>query len=514
MSKTPPWRSGWRPSLRLLVVGVVAVINLAVFGAGYAWLKIRIEAQRADLAQIYTELLGLRLQTAAAKEDLWSTALLRWGGWGQFDDVFVAHLPELSGRGARGTGVRLNPLGAARRLPGFDEDGIISALGVAAEERRAILMGDGVALPVYLDDGRPWGGAWIVTRVEFGTAAFASNLFPVFIFTTVLMTLITVAVLRRLVLDPVKGLAEASRRIEGGYLSARVAEPDRRDELAELCRGFNAMADRVEGYQAQLEWEVMEATGAARKAEQGAMIQRRLAATGELAAGIAHEINNPLGGMFNAVESLSRADLPSERRERYLDLVRGGLGRIRDTVGQVLRLAPRQTATQATGLAAPLSDALGLVRHRARTQGVRLILERGGQRHIEQSGLALELYADLPYLMGQANELGQAILNLLVNGLDALEDRRDGEIRIFLGEVQGYLCLRVHDNGSGAAASTLERAGDLFFTTKDQGKGTGLGLAHVHSVVHGHGGTIELSSELGRFFQVEIMLPIHSREEA
>ena len=98
--------------------------------------------------------------------------------------------------------------------------------------------------------------------------------------------------------------------------------------------------------------------------------------------------------------------------------------------------------------------------------------------------------------------------------LDALEGRTDGEIRIFLGKVKGQLCLRVHDNGPGAESSTLERAGDLFFTTKDQGRGTGLGLAHVHSVVHGHGGAVHLSSDLGRFFQVEILLPILARDEA
>ncbi len=103
-----------------------------------------------------------------------------------------------------------------------------------------------------------------------------------------------------------------------------------------------------------------------------AELQReKMASIGQLAAGVAHEINNPLGGMLNAVEVLGREDLEPQRREQYLELVRGGLERIRGTVGRVLRLAPRESRAEPTSVSGPLGDALGLIEHRAQTDGGR-----------------------------------------------------------------------------------------------------------------------------------------------
>ena len=104
------------------------------------------------------------------------------------------------------------------------------------------------------------------------------------------------------------------------------------------------------------------------------MTQRRLAAMGELAAGIAHEINNPLGGMRNAVESLEMGDLDPERRERYLALVDGGLSRIQGIVGKLLRFTPRSGLSEEVFLFADAArDAVALIEHRAGSEGVALV---------------------------------------------------------------------------------------------------------------------------------------------
>lgn len=233
------------------------------------------------------------------------------------------------------------------------------------------------------------------------------------------------------------------------------------------------------------------------------MTQRRLAAMGELAAGIAHEINNPLGGLQNAVEDLRRAELPAGRRVQYLDLLARGLARIGETVNRLRRFTPREAPFEWLELGAVAEDALELVRHRAQRLGIEL-------EFVRDEGV--------PPVRGLRNELGQAVLNLLVNALDALEeggtrDARGPRIELALRSTDAGVSLSVRDNGPGVEAGLLDKIGDLFFTTKDVGRGSGLGLALVHSAMQRQGAHLRLSSEYGRYFRAELLFP-RAREGA
>jgi signal transduction histidine kinase len=258
------------------------------------------------------------------------------------------------------------------------------------------------------------------------------------------------------------------------------------------------MTSTVESFNQRLSEEVRVATERARTAQALAMRERRLAAMGELAAGIAHEINNPLGGLQSAVDELKRGELAPERQRQYLDLLTRGLVRIGETVNRLRRFTPREGPLEPVDLAAVAQDALELVQHRARRLGVELVLRA-------EEGV--------PPVPGVRNEIGQAVLNLLVNALDALEDggsRDPSGPRIELGlcERTAYVFLTVRDNGPGVAPELLDKVGDLFFTTKEVGRGTGLGLALVHSAVQRHGGHLRLASELGRWFEAELQFPV------
>lgn len=406
------------------------------------------------------------------------------------------------------SGLYLNPLGAAHRPPDFDDDGVLADIRSAVEAERAIENERGLAIPLRLASGELWGGVWLDPRAAELVWPVLRELLPAFVISTLLLTGVTFFGMQRLVLDPVRRLAGGARRLAVGELSTRIPESPGRDELSELVRSFNAMAGQVEGFNTRLALEVEHATKAARDAEAAAMTQRRLAATGELAAGIAHEINNPLGGLINALEVLRRADVDPEKRARYLDLVEGGLERIRETVGQLLRLAPREMRVAAVSLADPIGDALGLVRHRAEKQGTRIRLAGvGGVRPVEDVD-ALEPWRRLPPVRGQANELGQAVLNLLVNALDALEGRTGAGLEVGLERAGDELRLWIADEGPGMDPELLPRAADLFFTTKDAGRGTGLGLAIVHNVVSTHGGSVRWSNVPTGGFRVDVALPV------
>jgi signal transduction histidine kinase len=479
---------------------MVALANVAVFTAGLLWTRRAERSLDDQRGQAHAELLGVLVGTLIdGRGNLRSAGLLRWEHWDEwFQDVQIAHFPDLTESSSEGDdlagaarpslGLEISPLGAAQRDGTFDGAGVLMAMRQAAEFRVQVEVGGGVALPVLLPDGSAWGGCWMQTLPSDAAGGFQRQLLPWFIASTLLLTLSTFALIRGFILNPVQRLAVAARRIGRGELEARVGQVSRRDEIGELMRSFDAMADDVQGFNKRLAREVDEATSAARAAEAAAMTQRRLAATGELAAGVAHEINNPLSGLMNATQALGREDLPPAKRREYLDLVASGLDRIRGTVGRLLRLAPRETATALVHLRGPLGDALGLVRHRAEDLGVevRLAVSHGAQQGADQDALqpeALEALNGVPALQGQANELGQAFLNLLVNALDALETEPagDGLIQVQVGNGDGgTLRIAIIDNGPGVDAELVGRIGDAFFSTKETGRGTGVGYGAGH----------------------------------
>lgn len=524
---------GRRGSVRTPIIVAVIAANVVTLVLLLVVVNRAVERDREAIADDYARELGEHLDDVVdGLGRIRPSAIMGWRGWRWFDDVIVAQRP-LRTRDGEGPfaveGVYLNPLGRSRRSPDFDEQSALEMIERAARENVTFDAGAmGAAAPIGRPGMEPWGGAWFVKRPVTLRQSPVSSVLPLFLLTLLGVTLLVLTLLRRMVLEPIGALSGAAARLASGDLSARIDLPgERTDELGALAEGFNAMAFRVQRQRADLEEAVERATGRARSAEAAAMTQRRLAATGELAAGIAHELNNPLGGLLNAVEALRREDLPVERRERYLDLVQGGLERMGETVGRLLRLSPRSARIEDVDVVRPLSDAMGLVAHRAEAMGVTIRVSLSGGDGLPVAGLrAAGEGAGLPMVRGSSNDLGQAFLNLAVNALDAIESaREDGTARPGGGAVDVAVgtftdpdlgpALRVvfEDDGPGMGAEVAARAADPFFTTKGQGKGSGLGLAIVHNVVAAHGGSVLLDGRPGRGLRVEIILPAAASEE-
>lgn len=504
-------------SLRARILLFVAAINALVFGSGLYYLSARVQEDRDKLVRDFSEVLLYTLQpTVDPGGRIRVAEILRWPNWSSFDDALIVSANwEVARDGSiRPQGAFLNPVGRARRASALDEREVLRAIAEVVSSRVSMPVAGGIAIPVLDSEGRVWGGCWFSVSREAARSLLV-QLLPWFLVSTALLTLGTFAMLRRFVLEPVEALADGARRLGEGELSARLSVPARKDELAELIRGFNQMAETVEGFNARLAREVEIATENARRAENAAMTQRRLAATGELAAGIAHEVNNPLGGLINAVEALEKKELPPAKRAQYLGLLRHGLERIQRTVGQVLRLAPRAPQSVPLSLVDPVVDAVGLVAWRARNQSV-VIAFHGEDLAGPGAPAVLERARALPRIEGDPAELAQALLNLLVNALDALEARGPsepgaaggGRIDLALERRGDELILSVQDDGPGVSAELLPRVADLFFTTKDAGKGTGLGLAIVHNVVAAHRGRVLLSNAKSRGLRVELAFPL------
>ncbi len=302
------------------------------------------------------------------------------------------------------------------------------------------------------------------------------------------------------VIRPLEKLSAAADRIADGDFGATMEPHDAGDEFGRTISALNRMASEIGEYQGQLEEKVLDALGRIKKTEQHLIIAQRLAATGKLAAGLAHEINNPLGGIKNAINSLKRGDLSVEKTGLYFDLVSDGLTRVEQTVKKFLTYTPRRIEPRPTDLADIASKSVGLAMHRIRKRGIEV------ESSFPEDGDAI--------VFGDPHELQQVALNLVLNAADAIEaGRSDGLISVRVERRDEDVVLIVADNGTGMSAEDQDRCFDMFFTTKQVGEGSGMGLSVVHNVVSNHGGRLELTSALGEGTTFEVILPRDARPD-
>ena len=235
--------------------------------------------------------------------------------------------------------------------------------------------------------------------------------------------------------------------------------------------------------------------------------QEKLASLGRLAAGLAHELNNPLNTIAGFVEALQRRShaethLASKEFEdfpRLLKMVQGEVDRAAAIVRRLLDFArQREPSFALVDLGRLISESVSFVERQAALANKRIV--------VEPFPSPVQMKAD-------AQMLQQLLLNLLTNALDAIEGA--GEVRLAANTVaigrgqQQFLQISVADNGCGIPQENLSKVFDPFFTTKEVGKGTGLGLPICQSIVEQHGGTIEIKSEgIGKGTTVTMKLPL------
>ncbi|MDF1699733.1 MAG: HAMP domain-containing sensor histidine kinase [Planctomycetota bacterium] len=346
---------------------------------------------------------------------------------------------------------------------------------------------------LYPNEGdRPYGFVCRLKRVP----DTAQDVYLVMVGGIVLLMVVFYWLLSSWVIRPLQALGIAADRIAEGDYSARIEDQGRADEFGRTIRALNRMAVEIGEYQGHLEDRVMQALGRIKKTEQHLTIAQRLAATGKLASGLAHEINNPLGGMKNAVRALARGDLDEDKTAQYLELVADGLTRVEQTVKKFLSFTPRRAEPRPADLGDIAEKSVALAMHRIQKRGISI------DTQVPPPGEAI--------VFGDAHELQQVTLNLLLNAADAVGEAPDGRIRVVVVPGPDEVVLRVVDNGSGMTPEDQRDCFDMFFTTKEVGEGSGMGLAVAHNVVTNHGGRIELTSTPGEGTTFEVFLPRES----
>jgi two-component system NtrC family sensor kinase len=293
-----------------------------------------------------------------------------------------------------------------------------------------------------------------------------------------------------------------------GDLSARVAVAGA-DELSSLAEAINGMLEKLErsekalkGYSERLEEMVKQRTDELQKAyddlrdSQAKLIQsEKLAATGRLAASVAHEINNPLQGISNYLAVISRQVAEEDPLHEDLEMVKLGFERISEIVRRLRAFyRPIGEEMEPTDINGVVERVLALVGYQLSLGNIEVNTEMAER--------------DLPVL-GSAGQLEQVLVNLVLNAQEAMPQGGELTVRTTLHE--GVVQLQVSDTGHGISEEEMSRLFKPFYSGKG-GTGLGLGLWISYNIIEGHGGSIEVESQVDEGTTFTIHLPAYQRE--
>ncbi|MEM9657239.1 MAG: ATP-binding protein [Planctomycetota bacterium] len=295
--------------------------------------------------------------------------------------------------------------------------------------------------------------------------------------------------------QPLEQLVRGSRAVAAGNFDHRI-QLKTHDEMRELADAMNAMTERFCEIRNDLDLQVRERTNQVVRSEQ-------LASVGFLAAGVSHEINNPLASIALCGESLeirlqelldsvgqSHAE-DVEVAKNYLKMIQREAFRCKQITEKLLDFARRgDTQRSATDLRELAAGVVEMIQHLGRYQDRKLILEAG------------------PPIIAAVNaqEMKQVVLNLITNGLESLD--ADGVVNVSVQRVDEAVCIAVEDNGCGMTPEVMKHLYEPFYTRRRNGQGTGLGLSITHRIVEEHDGRIEATSEgAGKGSRFVVLLP-------
>lgn len=304
----------------------------------------------------------------------------------------------------------------------------------------------------------------------------------------------------RWILGPIGTLHAGARRVANGDFTHRV-NIKTNDELSDLAQVFNRVVAQFHEINCDLDRKVREKTRELIRSE-------RLAGVGFLAAGVAHEINNPLSAISMAAESLEgRASDLREQCESedlkvintYLSMIQRESERCRGITERLLSFARGQDAERAeANLTGLIVEVISMLEHLSKFRDREIIFHPDGPVS----------------LVVNAAEIKQVVLNLLANALESTDS--GGRVEVDLYDQPNRVDILIRDNGCGMTHEVLENLFDPFFTRRRSGQGTGLGLSISHRIIQDHGGSIEPSSEgpgKGSTFRIRLPKPTANTQE-
>ncbi|NOZ60007.1 MAG: DUF3365 domain-containing protein [Euryarchaeota archaeon] len=278
-------------------------------------------------------------------------------------------------------------------------------------------------------------------------------------------------IMRFVVITPLNKVKEAAIKLSKRDYSARV-DVDKEDELGELARVFNSMVEELKNKEAQV------------------IQSEKMATVGKLAAGIAHQINNPLANII-LYSQIHREEVKDEETRKVLEIIEEEASLASKVVQGLLDFSrQREFKNEVAQVNEIIKKMLNILKPQLQYKNIKL---------------ELDLDERLPEIKGDSSKLLDAFINIATNAIDAMKE--GGKLTIRTYRSDGRVVVEIRDTGVGIPEEHLGKIFDPFFTTKEVGKGTGLGLYITYSIIEKHGGEIEVESEVGRGTTFRIYLP-------
>ena len=311
---------------------------------------------------------------------------------------------------------------------------------------------------------------------------------------------------------PVKALERGTERLAAGDLGYQI-DVRSKDEIGELAHSFNAMSSQLKtehnenvAWTRTLEQRVEHKTRELKRAHEHALHTEKMASIGKMAAVLAHEINNPLSGILTYAKLLRKwidnEDAGKSHRRDVcdsLDLIASESRRCGDLVKNLLTFSRTTPINlQATNLNQVIDRSLRLIQHQLDLAGI----------HVQP-----DLDPELPLIVCDGAQIEQVLLALMMNALDAMPQGGNLWVTTKLGREENIVRIVVRDDGCGIPPEILPRLFEPFLTTKETGRGVGLGLAISRSILERHNGDIEVHSEVGRGTTFTVTLPWDADED-
>ncbi|MBW1767704.1 MAG: HAMP domain-containing histidine kinase [Deltaproteobacteria bacterium] len=373
-----------------------------------------------------------------------------------------------------------------------------------------------------LSEGRPLGGISISASLIpiYQNLRKSEKVILLYILLdTLILALVGIYLLSRIVVKPIHKLSKMTEEYKAGDMIPSTFGEASGNEIGQLSRSLSIMLKRLDENKRELKANISsleKSNKELRQAQNEIIRSEKLASVGRLAAGIAHEIGNPIGIILGYLELLNKNELVEWEKKDFLNRIESEITRINRIIRQLLDFSrPSNGNLEETHAHDTIMNTVNILSPQPMMEGIQIILE---------------LRASRDTILSDPNHLQQVFLNIIMNAADALAEKNTSkykdsgvddvsvpfvkkELTIRSEDAGDSIELRFIDNGPGTTDEELVHFFDPFYTTKEPGKGTGLGLSVCYRIVEGIGGTIRAENSAGKGTTIIVTFPTYKMKK-